>query len=74
MAIALAINSTRATTLISDSKSTILNFAKGRMSPAAASLLEKTTNQRKILFLWTSAHCGLQWNELAQATARALVN
>lgn len=74
MAIALAINSTRATTIISDSKSAILNFSKGRISPAAASLLEKTPNQRKILLIWTPAHCGLQGNELAHATARALVN
>lgn len=71
-AIALALISTPATTIISDSKSAILNYANGLISCSAARLLRFWQPQCSTTLIWTPAHAGLLGNEEAHSLARGL--
>lgn len=71
-AIALAIASTTAKYIISDSKTAVRNFIKGRISPEARRILLNFRDQRKVQILWAPAHSSLPGNEAAHNTARGL--
>uniref|UniRef100_A0A1E1XJN3 Putative tick transposon n=1 Tax=Amblyomma sculptum TaxID=1581419 RepID=A0A1E1XJN3_AMBSC len=71
-AIALALVSTSATKIISDSKSAILNYVKGYISSTAARLLRFWQPRHLITLIWTPAHAGLPGNEEAHSLARGL--
>ncbi|XP_049268767.1 phosphoribosylformylglycinamidine synthase-like [Rhipicephalus sanguineus] len=71
-ALALAFVSTSASTIISDSKSAILNYANGFISRTAARLLRFWQPQRSTTLVWTPAHAGLPGNEQAHSLARGL--
>lgn len=74
-AISLAIASTQAKFIVSDSKTAIRNFAKGRISEIALKILNMhgTTNISNIQLVWAPAHSGLPGNENAHQLARGLV-
>lgn len=74
VAIAMAISNTSAKIIVSDSKSAVRNFAKGRVSPRTTSILAKAKNVRKIQITWTPAHSGLTGNERAHDAARGLIS
>ncbi|KAM7310363.1 uncharacterized protein ISCGN_007271 [Ixodes scapularis] len=72
-AIAAAVAFTEATTIVSDSKYAITNYAKGRISLAARNILEnvaETSPLREIDLVWVPAHAGNPGNEAAHAQAR----
>lgn len=72
-AIAAAIAFTEATTIVSDSKYAITNYAKGRISLTARNILEnvaETSPLREIDLVWVPAHAGNPGNEAAHAQAR----
>lgn len=75
-AISLAIASTQAKVIVSDSKTAIRNFAKGRISNIALKILNSngTTNIRNIQLVWAPAHSGLPGNENAHQLARGLAD
>lgn len=72
LAIALACVGTEAHFIISDSKTAIWNFGKGRISPEAARVLSGRRLNRKISLIWTPAHTSVPGNEAAHELARAL--
>lgn len=79
VAIALAmVASTKIKTIISDSKSAILNFSRGHISREASAILisglhlENRTG--KINLIWTPAHSGLAGNESAHEAARGFTD
>lgn len=80
VAIALAVATTEAEVVISDSQAAIRNYANGRVSREALRIL--MTNEDKIrekndtFVIWTPAHTQtpLAGNEAAHAAARALTN
>lgn len=72
-AIALAIATTTSTIIISDSKSAVRNFARGRISPTAKSILNRNRNHRTIQIIWAPAHESLPGNEAAHNQARAFI-
>lgn len=72
-AIALAITSTTAKYIISDSKTAIRNFCKGRAHSAAIKILRKISNTRQITLIWVPAHSGHPGNEAAHQFARGFV-
>ncbi|KAH7954064.1 hypothetical protein HPB49_015316 [Dermacentor silvarum] len=71
-AIALALISTSATKIITDSKSAILNHTKDYLSRNAAPLLRLWQPRRPITLIWPPAHAGLAGNEEAHSLARGL--
>lgn len=71
-AIALAIVGTDASTIVSDSKVAVMNFAKGRVSPLTNGILRTARDDRKIRIVWTPAHASLAGNEAAHELARGL--
>lgn len=72
IAIALACAGTDAKFVISDSKTAIQNFSKGRISPLAARILGQRKLDRKIQIIWTPAHEAVPGNEAAHELARDL--
>lgn len=74
VAIALAMTRPEIRTIVSDSKSAIRNFDRGRISSAAWSILANVKNftTEEVTLVWTPAHRGLIGNEKAHATARGL--
>lgn len=74
-AIALAISSTTATLIFSDSKTAIRNFAKGQIhTPAFRLLSANPATPRPIQIIWVPAHAGHPGNEAAHTIARAYVD
>lgn len=73
-AIALAIANTPNAFIISDSKSAIRNYIKGRISPLANKILAQNTNYRTIQIHWAPAHSSLPGNEAAHQQARAFAS
>ncbi|KAH7966826.1 hypothetical protein HPB49_019848 [Dermacentor silvarum] len=71
-AIALALISTSATKIITDSKSAIVNYANGYISRTAARLLRFWQPRHPMTLIWTPAHAGLPGNEEAHSLARGL--
>ncbi|XP_075539316.1 uncharacterized protein LOC142574002 [Dermacentor variabilis] len=71
-AIALAIASTSAKIIVSDSKVAVMNFARGRISPEASRILQTCRDSRKIEIIWAPAHASLAGNEAAHELARGL--
>ncbi|XP_077508166.1 uncharacterized protein LOC144119414 [Amblyomma americanum] len=72
LAIALACVGTKATTILSDSKTAVRNFAKGRISEEAKHVLEARPIERNIEIIWIPAHESIAGNEAAHELARAL--
>ncbi|KAM7284944.1 hypothetical protein ISCGN_031942 [Ixodes scapularis] len=72
VAVALACVGTEANFIISDSKTAIQNFSGGRISPAAAKILDQRQIARKITLIWTPAHASVPGNEAAHELARGL--
>ncbi|KAG0425352.1 hypothetical protein HPB47_027484, partial [Ixodes persulcatus] len=73
-AIALAMTNTSATTIVSDSKTAIRNFMKGRVSPYTLRLLTKHPPHHSVHLIWTPAHSSLPGNEAAHTSARGLTD
>lgn len=75
-AIALAIITTRAKYIISDSKAAMRRYTKGRISQVAARILQqlRAHNYRATRLVWTPAHEGLRGNELAPTAACEIVH
>lgn len=75
-AIALAIASTEAKIIVSDSKTAIRNFLAGRISLPAAKILSTFIGDRcrHVRLVWTPAHSSLPGNELAHEAARDFGN
>lgn len=74
-AVALAIATTRATTIFSDSKSAVRNFARGRIStPAFRFLASLSPPEHPIQLIWVPAHTGHPGNEAAHSFARGYVS
>ncbi|XP_070389211.1 uncharacterized protein [Dermacentor albipictus] len=73
-AIALAMASTLATIIVSDSKTAILNYAKGRISPESQRILANFRRERVVHIIWAPAHSSLPGNEAADTVARGLTN
>lgn len=71
-AIALALISTSANKILSDSKSALSNFAKGLVSRTTARLLRFWHPTRPVTLIWTPAHAGLPGNEEVHSLARGL--
>lgn len=83
MAIALAITIPTTTTILSDSKSAITNYARGNVCAAAAHILSQIRERNLAIYLkWFPAHMGphisgkgnTNHNETAHAAARDLTN
>lgn len=72
-AIALACVSTDARVIVSDSKSAVRNFCKGKISDYAYSIISKGNIDRGITITWAPAHSNITGNEAANALARALI-
>lgn len=72
-AIALACVSTDARVIVSDSKSAVRNFCRGKISDYAYSIISKGHIDRGITITWAPAHCNITGNEAANALARALI-
>ncbi|KAG0433795.1 hypothetical protein HPB47_019605 [Ixodes persulcatus] len=72
--IALAMSNTSATTIVSDSKTAIRNFMKGRVSPYTLRLLTKHPPHHSVPLIWTPAHSSLPGNEAAHTSARGLTD
>lgn len=72
VAIALAIAGTSATIIISDSKTALRNYARGRISTIAAKIIQSKPiiPSRHIRLVWTPAHSSLPGNEMAHEAAR----
>ncbi|XP_040077350.1 uncharacterized protein LOC120849238 [Ixodes scapularis] len=77
-AIALAVASTKAKIIMSDSKIAIRNFAKGRSSSEALKILRTYGDHHQqrqrgtIQIIWSPAHSSLPGNEAAHTVARGL--
>ncbi|XP_037518199.2 uncharacterized protein LOC119394975, partial [Rhipicephalus sanguineus] len=80
VAIALAVATTEAEVVISDSQAAIRNYANGRVSREALRILtnneQKIRNKNDTFVIWTPAHTEtpLAGNEAAHAAARELTN
>lgn len=68
-ALALAIASTEANIKVSDSKTAVKNYAKGRISPEALRILANYREDRKVYIIWAPAHSSLPGNEIAHNLA-----
>lgn len=71
-AIAMAMASSKAKFIVSDSKTAIRNFAKGRVSSEALRILVGFKGQRKVQIVWAPAHSSLPGNENAHDAARGV--
>lgn len=76
VAIALAVATTAADVVISDSQTAVRNFANGRVSPEALRILLARKNEdRDVYILWAPAHTSsLAGNEVAHVAARGLTD
>lgn len=81
IAIALAIVDPGCRTVLSDSRQAVKNYARGRISPAAARILhQKTESDRCVRIKWFPAHAGKvsenndNRNETAHSRARELTD
>ncbi|XP_075529782.1 uncharacterized protein LOC142563125 [Dermacentor variabilis] len=72
VAIALACVGTKASYIISDSKTAIHNYGKGRIAPEAIRVLTGKKIDRKISLVWAPAHTSVPGNEAAHFLARDL--
>lgn len=73
-AIALAIVNTKATVIVSDSKTAIQNYANGRISTEALRILSNFRTRRMVHIIWAPAHSSLPGNEAAHTLARGLTS
>lgn len=73
-AIALAMTSASARTILSDSKRAIINISKGSINIRAARILKNCQRDKIIELLWVPAHSGNPGNEEAHRVARGLTN
>lgn len=77
-AIALAMTaSPKIKFIVSDSKSAILNYSRGRISPEASQILKSRSHDErngKIYLIWAPAHSGLAGNECAHDAARGFTD
>ncbi|KAG0444388.1 hypothetical protein HPB47_013846 [Ixodes persulcatus] len=71
-AIALALTLPNATTIISDSKRAVQNYARGRISRFAARILRDFDPTDTVSIVWAPAHSSLPGNDFAHNTAREL--
>ncbi|XP_077539808.1 uncharacterized protein LOC144152414 [Haemaphysalis longicornis] len=73
-AIALALASTRARYIISDSKTAIRNFSRGRISAEALKIMNGYRGERlrRVQLIWAPGHTALPGNEDAHNLARGL--
>ncbi|KAG0419953.1 hypothetical protein HPB47_003776 [Ixodes persulcatus] len=71
-AIALAVTLPNATTIISDSKRAVQNYARGRISRFAARILRDFVPTDTVSIVWAPAHSSLPGNDFAHNTAREL--
>ncbi|KAG0413571.1 hypothetical protein HPB47_009263 [Ixodes persulcatus] len=71
-AIALALTLPNATTIISDSKRAVQNYARGRISRFAARILRDFVPTDTVSIVWAPAHSSLPGNDFAHNTAREL--
>ncbi|KAG0412674.1 hypothetical protein HPB47_010192 [Ixodes persulcatus] len=76
LAIALALATTHARKIVSDSQPAIRNFARGRISGAALRVLTgRDTNQNaRTTLIWTPTHAALEGNERANEAAQDLTH
>ncbi|XP_065299916.2 uncharacterized protein [Dermacentor albipictus] len=75
-AIAIAITHTEARYIITDSKTAILNFARGRVHVPAFCILDSPAAPppRHVELIWVPAHSGNPGNEAANPLARGSIN
>lgn len=71
-AIAIACVGTKARYIISDSKTAIQNFSRGRVNPLTTKILTQGVIDRTINIIWTPAHESVSGNEAAHSAARDL--
>ncbi|KAG0425511.1 hypothetical protein HPB47_027329, partial [Ixodes persulcatus] len=71
-AIALALTLPNTTTIISDSKRAVQNYARGRISRFAARILRDFVPTDTVSIVWAPAHSSLPGNDFAHNTAREL--
>ncbi|KAH9372052.1 hypothetical protein HPB48_018995 [Haemaphysalis longicornis] len=74
--VALAITGPQAAAIIADSKATLRNYARGRISTTAAQILTNSTTPvpRHIRLVWTPAHSSLQGDEMEDEASRGCTN
>ncbi|KAH8035544.1 hypothetical protein HPB51_006300 [Rhipicephalus microplus] len=71
-AVALAPASTKAEVVISDSKTAVKNYAKGRISPEALIILANFSDERLVHIIRAPGHSSLPGNEIAHDPTREL--